>query len=211
MPSPRYWCSESQAACAISERIRGVVPKKEPYPERKRLYDSIYEKYKELRKSRPNDSLAMIAFDIVNSHAPESFLSPDSAKVILNRHKNKLRIRTQQKQNSNNNETSISDIEHSADSDDGDTDRGKVVVRNQESGRCIGHQETDISSTSRELATHRSQPLHTSVSCVPIKRKDVAIHRIVYGSDEYTKLYNKRYTNVRFIRSQLCIDWGCHC
>lgn len=198
-PAPRFWCSESQAACEITKRLNGTPSDKVPYIERKRMYDAIFDRFVIARAKDSSASLTRLAFDIVHSPAPESYISSDSAKVLINRYRKKIRNKK--------NEILFSDSEHGSHSSvlrsaraDGDEVRGQRLFdmdnednipvppcqRNPPSNKCVCH----------------PSPV------VPFRSKALAVHPVVHDSIAYTKFYNKRFTNVRFVSSQLCIDWN---
>lgn len=214
IPAPRYWCSESQATCAIKERIRGVIPKKEPYPERKRLYDSLYEKFLRLREERPHERISLIIFDVVNSSAPESFLKPSSALVLLNRHKKKIRsgkkldVPTKYKFK---NETNFVNNSRNDDSSSPDGE-GEYCdgIGNIESIGTYRREENCVHTDSCELDAPRTERIHTADTDVHIECKGMAVRSIDFDSSIDSRRYALKHTNVRYIRSQFRIDWDCN-
>lgn len=201
-PAPRYWISEQRAAEIIIEYIKGITPPLPHRPVHKRLYDSLYERYLQERKYRPDDTIAIIMFDVVNSPAPESFITPQSASVLLSRYRKRKRLKslTNSDKDSNNSSCNNTCGAIHSNSAQSSVDDGS------------GNKFSDLSSSVvHDVSCFRTssddQLVLSSFIDIPVESKRMATVDIVRDRVARTKLYNKRYTNVRYIRSQLRIDW----
>ena len=83
MPSKRFWVSEERAALVVSSLMRGDKLEKMGRM-KKEMYLEIYRRVLEARKDSPGESIYNLTFDVVNSPAPKFYLTPGSAKVIIN-------------------------------------------------------------------------------------------------------------------------------
>ena len=88
MPSVRFWVSEQRAAGVVLEMMKG--DKLDTMrPNKRAMFNEIYRRFLELKKTRPMDSVYDITFDVVNSHAPRFYLTPSFAHVIISKIKRK--------------------------------------------------------------------------------------------------------------------------
>lgn len=226
-PAPRFWVSEARAKDIVGEMKRGQWKGKK-VTTRARLAKCLYERYLELRRLKPKESILSIMMDIVNSPAPESFLSPLSAVVILCRHKKKIRegkrldvspskqprrltpafIRPKQNEQQNNEEP-VADTGSGDDCTAGDRTApirtGVGIVTAEPGGERNG--EADLQLPAYRLAALACQPLLPADTLFPHARKSVAVldglgHRI-----DYAHRFDRRHTNIRYLRSQLCLEW----
>lgn len=81
-PSERFWVSEERAAIVISNMMRGDTLEGMGRTKRTMYYE-IFHRVRKLRKLRPSDSIYNLTFEVVNSPAPQFYLTPGSAKVII--------------------------------------------------------------------------------------------------------------------------------
>lgn len=82
-PAPRFWVSEARATRIISAMMKGGDPTEGMYEEKKKMYQEIYRRVKEIRKRNPSRPLGDIVFEVVNSEAPSSYLSAFRAGRII--------------------------------------------------------------------------------------------------------------------------------
>lgn len=84
MPSKRFWVSEERAAIVISEMMRGKGLKVKGKVKRE-MYNEIYRRVVELKKSHSGMSVYDLTFMVVTGPAPKFYLTPGSAKVIIHK------------------------------------------------------------------------------------------------------------------------------
>lgn len=87
-PAERFWVSEERASIVISSIMKGDKLTK-MRPTKKKMYLEIYRRVKGMREMNPGESLYSLVFDVVNSPAPEFYITPGSAKVIIHKIKHK--------------------------------------------------------------------------------------------------------------------------
>lgn len=222
-PAPRYWISESRAAIIVREIERGKYASNH-FDLRDLMYQHIYARYQELRKQRPDDSVFSIVFDIVNSEAPASYLTPDSAKIILCRYMSRLRKkantaidkarrlsqRIQEIQKSKNNEDDFTDpIDdayiniYSRPASGSIADGAESVIPDREPVGC----KDTLHLPSQQPDPSADQPVLSAEPLFPCRRKSVAVHSIDPRSVDYSIRARRKHTNIRYLSSQLCIDW----
>lgn len=81
-PSERFWVSEERATAVIASMIRGKKLDN-MLKNKASMFEEIYRRVLELRKTRPNEPLFYLVFDVVNQPAPKFYMTPKSAKVII--------------------------------------------------------------------------------------------------------------------------------
>ena len=86
-PAPRFWVTEARAMRVITSLLQGVDLTEGMFPEKRKMYREIYRRVLELRRERPDAPLGDIVFDVVNSPAPSSYISPHRAANIIYRFK----------------------------------------------------------------------------------------------------------------------------
>lgn len=225
-PAPRFWVSESRAKDIVSEMKRGRWKGKK-VTTRERLARCLYERYVELRKLKPKESILSLMMDIVNSPAPESFLCPQSAVVILCRHKKKIRegrkldvspsklprkltpayIKPKEEEE---NEEPIADTridDDTASDDDPARVRPAVGVVKAEPGGNPAR-KADIQLPACRVAALACEPVLPADCMFPHARKSVAVLDSLGNRIDYASRTNRRHTNIRYIRSQLCLGWN---
>lgn len=85
-PSSRFWVSEERAAIVISEMCRGIKLDDIVSTETKRrMYGEIYDRYIKLKSERSNNNLQDLIYEVVNSPAPEFYLEPGTARVVISK------------------------------------------------------------------------------------------------------------------------------
>jgi len=229
-PAPRFWISESRAIEVISRMERGLPLKSERFPERNNLYRVIFAKYVEFRKLRPTDSLEKIVFDVVNSPAPRSFIDPNSAKVILVKHRKKISSGERLDINRNAPYHNVSYFDERI--------IRQFIYKNScfdslhNSDICLHNdtkRSTDATDDIFELDSAESDPsadvhddscehMASYAKCVldacagiSVQCQNVALDSIASYSSMLTRRANRRHTNVRYISGQLRIDWDSDC
>lgn len=83
-PCSRFWVSEERATIAVSTMLRGcggIVTNKL----KRKMYNEIFCRYKKLRLENPRVPMSHIIYSIVNSPAPQFYLSPSQAKIVINK------------------------------------------------------------------------------------------------------------------------------
>lgn len=84
-PCSRFWVSERRAAEVISKMLRGVDPDWKSVPLRSKMYRELCRRVIAWREENPGHPLSDAVFAAVNSQAPEFYLTPESAMVIVSR------------------------------------------------------------------------------------------------------------------------------
>ncbi len=84
-PCSRFWVSERRAAEVISKMLRGVDPDWKSVPLRRKMYQELCRRVIAWREENPGHHLSDAVFAAVNSQAPEFYLTPESAMVIVSR------------------------------------------------------------------------------------------------------------------------------
>lgn len=102
-PCSRFWVSERRAAEVISKMLRGQDRDWKSVPLRSKMYGELYRRVKAWREENPGHHLSDAVFEAVNSPAPEFYLTPESAAVIVSRvmKRNAERRRAELKQKQN--------------------------------------------------------------------------------------------------------------
>ena len=94
MPSSRFWVSEERAAVVISAMMRGVTfPNMNPT--KRKMFQEIYNRVVCLRDRQPCLSVYELTFEVVRQQAPQFYLTPGSAKVIISKIKKRKREKKQ--------------------------------------------------------------------------------------------------------------------
>lgn len=102
-PCSRFWVSERRAAEVISRMLHGENPDWKSFPLRRKMYGELYRRVTAWREENPGHPLSDAVFAAVNSPAPEFYLTPQSAAVIVSRvmKRNAERRRAELKQKQN--------------------------------------------------------------------------------------------------------------
>lgn len=102
-PCSRFWVSERRAAEVISKMLRGEDQDWKSVPLRSKMYRELCRRVMAWREENPGHHLSDAVFEAVNSQAPEFYLTPDSAMVIVSRiMKRNAELRRGTKQEINN-------------------------------------------------------------------------------------------------------------
>lgn len=102
-PCSRFWVSERRAAEVISKMLRGEDQDWKSVPLRSKMYRELCRRVTAWREENPCHHLSDAVFAAVNSQAPEFYLTPESAMVIVSRimKRNAERHRAESKENHN--------------------------------------------------------------------------------------------------------------
>ena len=92
-PSKRFWVSEERAEYVVSAMISGK-PITGMRPNKMEMFCEIYRRAVRLLNERPRRSIADVVSEVVNQEAPQFYLTPESARVILIKAKKKKRYGT---------------------------------------------------------------------------------------------------------------------
>lgn len=84
-PCSRFWVSEKRAAEVISRMLRGEDMDVQGLPLRNKMYRELLRRVREWQAANPGHHLTDAVFAAVNSPAPEFYVTPQSAKVIISR------------------------------------------------------------------------------------------------------------------------------
>lgn len=82
-PCERFWVSEERATIVVSEIIRGVDSLSSMLPTKRRMFEEIYRRVLHLRSHRQNSPLGSLVAEVVNSPAPEFYLSPRYVRDLI--------------------------------------------------------------------------------------------------------------------------------
>lgn len=82
MPASRFWVSERRAYVVIKKMLRGQSLEK-MFLQKQEMFKEILRRVKAAMEADPALSLYSATFDAVNSPAPEFYLSPKSARVLI--------------------------------------------------------------------------------------------------------------------------------
>lgn len=84
MPSRRFWVSDTRAALVVSSIIReGKQVLSSMWLLKREMYEEIYNRVIELKKTYPNKSITELCSSVVEQPAPKFYLTPGSAKILL--------------------------------------------------------------------------------------------------------------------------------
>lgn len=75
-PGCRFYVSEERALAVVSAMIRGTGDMTRMKDSKRRMFVEIYRRVEALRRQRPRSSLISLVSEVVNSPAPELYLSP---------------------------------------------------------------------------------------------------------------------------------------
>lgn len=94
-PAPRFWVTPMRAAIVLSRIIRGD-PLDYMRPTTREMFFEIHRRAVELMRQCPDDTLLSISRRVVESPAPEWYLTPDTVKVLICRSRRMSRLRHKQ-------------------------------------------------------------------------------------------------------------------
>lgn len=82
-PSSRFWVDPDRARDIISRIEKDPKSTHRMYPQRKRMYEALYHRYREMNRQFPGQSKIQTVTMAVYSQAPEFFLTPSAARRIV--------------------------------------------------------------------------------------------------------------------------------
>ena len=82
-PAPRFWVSEARATRIISMMLKGDITLAGMHTKKREMYMEIYRRVKTELEKDPHKPLGDIVFEVVNSPAPETYMTPDSVAKII--------------------------------------------------------------------------------------------------------------------------------
>ena len=82
-PSSRFWVDPDRARDMISRIEKDPDSTQKMYPQRRRMYEALYRRYREMSRQFPGRSKIQTVTMAVYSQAPEFFLTPSAARRIL--------------------------------------------------------------------------------------------------------------------------------
>lgn len=83
MPSARFWVSDKRANTMVSAIMRGTVDLSTMRPLKREMFEEIYRRVVELRKSKPQLSTFELCSIVVAQEAPKFYLTHGSAKIMV--------------------------------------------------------------------------------------------------------------------------------
>ena len=83
MPSRRFWVSDIRATLVVSAMMRNDARKERMWPLRRKMYEEIYRRVTALRRERPWLTVSESCAIVVSGPAPEFYLTPGSAKMMV--------------------------------------------------------------------------------------------------------------------------------
>ena len=90
-PAPRFWVSEARATHIITQILKGVDLLEGMMPQKRKMYEEILRRVKETMDVSPSTPVGDIVFNIVNSPAPSSYMTPDRAYRLIYHYKKSLK------------------------------------------------------------------------------------------------------------------------
>lgn len=88
MPSRRFWVSEERAAIVVSGMMRGVAIGN-MRPQKREMFREIFRRTQALLEECPDLALSEAVARVVRQPAPKFYLTPQSARIIFYRIKDK--------------------------------------------------------------------------------------------------------------------------
>ena len=91
MPAPRFWVSEARATRIIRMMMKGEDVLSGMHTKKREMYMEIYRRVKAMKVRNPDMALGDIVFEVVNSEAPESYLTIGYAGKLIGKVKGVFR------------------------------------------------------------------------------------------------------------------------
>lgn len=88
MPSKRFWVSEERAAIVVSDMMRGATLER-MRPQKREMFQEIHRRTVALLEEHTDMALSVAVAHVVRQPAPRFYLTPQSARIIFYRIKNK--------------------------------------------------------------------------------------------------------------------------
>ena len=90
-PSKRFWVTSERAAIVIYNMMKGDELE-HMRPLKRKMFREIYRRVMKLKANYPQLSIPILAEQVVAEPAPEFYITPGSAKVIISRIRKRRRI-----------------------------------------------------------------------------------------------------------------------
>lgn len=90
-PAPRFWVSEARAAAVIGAIEGGRKDIASMTPSKRAMYAEIHRRYLQLKAHRPEATIVDIVAEVIDQPAPESYLTWQRTKTILNQELRRMR------------------------------------------------------------------------------------------------------------------------
>lgn len=84
MPSKRFWVSEERAAIVVSDMMKGATLDN-MRPQKREMFQEIHRRTVALMGEKPEMSLSEAVAHVVRQPAPRFYLTPQSARIIFYR------------------------------------------------------------------------------------------------------------------------------
>ena len=83
MPCSRFWVSEERAMVVVAAMLKGKPVLNAMRSTKREMFQEIYNRVIELRKTLPNASLFELVMKVVNSPAPKFYMRPRCAMELI--------------------------------------------------------------------------------------------------------------------------------
>lgn len=83
MPCSRFWVSEERAMVVITALMKGKPVLHAMRPTKREMFQEIFKRVLAMQKTRPNASLFELVLKVVNSPAPEFYMTARSAMETI--------------------------------------------------------------------------------------------------------------------------------
>ena len=83
MPAKRFYVSDTRAALVVASLMRGEPALKGMWQTKRRMYQDIYNRVLVLKDKKPNLSIVQLCAIVVAQPAPEFYITPGTAKVMI--------------------------------------------------------------------------------------------------------------------------------
>ena len=90
-PSKRFWVTSERASIVIYNMMKGDELEY-MRPLKRKMFREIYRRVMRLKANYPQLSISLLTEQVVNERAPEFYITPQSAKVIISRIRKRRRI-----------------------------------------------------------------------------------------------------------------------
>ena len=90
-PSRRFWVTSERASIVIYSMMAGDKLQ-DMLPLKRKMFREIYRRVMRLKANYPQLSISLLTEQVVNERAPEFYITPQSAKVIISRIRKRRRI-----------------------------------------------------------------------------------------------------------------------
>lgn len=85
LPAERFWVSEKRAAIVISDMLKGRDTLACMCPSKREMYTVIFSRVRDILEEQPQMNLSEAVARVVSAPAPKFFLTPQSARIIYYR------------------------------------------------------------------------------------------------------------------------------